>query len=110
MLKLMGWARRENGMLVAHGPPSRTVPPFTRQVLRGRSRSVGKFGPMELERYWTPSEVAAALGMDPSTVRRKIAAGEIPAVDLGERRASYRVADSDLQAYLEGRRTTHQTS
>ncbi|OLT08694.1 hypothetical protein BJF77_12065 [Kocuria sp. CNJ-770] len=60
---------------------------------------------MELERYWTVQEVADSLGKDPSTIRRMIADGKIPAVDLGEGRTSYRVADSDLKTYLDGRRT-----
>lgn len=60
--------------------------------------------PMRLEPYWTPQDIADALKKDPSTVRRWIDAGVIPAVDVGENRTSYRVADSDFRAFLAARK------
>jgi excisionase family DNA binding protein len=50
----------------------------------------------------TVKEVAALLGVDEKTVRRKIAAGQSPAVQLGGRRSPVRVPLNELQRWLYG--------
>jgi excisionase family DNA binding protein len=61
--------------------------------------------PRKLERLWTPTEIATALKVHPSTVTGWIRTGRLPAVDDGKRRVVYFVGDSDLRAYLDSRRT-----
>jgi excisionase family DNA binding protein len=48
----------------------------------------------------TVAQVALLLGVDEKTVRRKIARGEIPAVQLGGRRAPVRIALDELQRWV----------
>jgi len=50
--------------------------------------------------YLSVAEVALKLGVSPPTVRRKIAAGEIPACQLGRSGASIRVPVDGLEAWL----------
>lgn len=60
---------------------------------------------LPLERLYSVAEVAAHIHRDPSTTRRKIAAGEFPnAYDDGDGRSHYLVPESDLIAYLDARR------
>lgn len=60
-----------------------------------------------LERLYDVAEVAAHIRRDPSTVRRKIAAGEFPgAFDDGDGRSHYLVPESALIKYLDARRVT----
>jgi len=47
-------------------------------------------------------EVAARLRVSRDTVYRKIAAGQIPAVQLGDRRAALRVPEDELEAWIRG--------
>jgi excisionase family DNA binding protein len=49
---------------------------------------------------WTVSEVADLLGVNHQTVRRKIAQGEIPAVQLGGRGSHIRIPRDGLDAWL----------
>lgn len=60
-----------------------------------------------LEPLHDVATVASILHRDPSTVRRKIAAGQFPgAFDDGDGRSHYLVPESGLIAYLEARRLT----
>jgi excisionase family DNA binding protein len=52
-------------------------------------------------RYQSVAEVALRLGVSGHTVRRKIAAGEIPAVRLGGPGNSVRIPARALEAQLE---------
>jgi excisionase family DNA binding protein len=56
--------------------------------------------------FLTVAQVASLLGLDEKTVRHKIARGEVPAVQLGGRRAPVRIPAAELGAWLETRRTT----
>lgn len=50
----------------------------------------------------TAKETAVMLGLTPATIRRKVAAGEIPAVRLGTRpRAPIRVPADELEEWLD---------
>lgn len=51
---------------------------------------------------YSVSEIAAALGTDQVTVRRWIAKGDLPGT-LDTRKGGYRVAEADLEAFLESR-------
>ena len=51
---------------------------------------------------YSVSEIAAALGPDQVTVRRWIAKGDLPGT-LDTRKGGYRVAEADLEAFLESR-------
>jgi excisionase family DNA binding protein len=53
--------------------------------------------------FITVKQTAALLGVDEKTVRRKIARSEIPAIQLGGRRAPVRIPLSELNAWLYGR-------
>lgn len=48
--------------------------------------------------FLTVAEVAAQLRVDPTTVRRWIAAGELPASRLGK---NFRIAAADVDAFLD---------
>jgi excisionase family DNA binding protein len=50
------------------------------------------------------AEVAMELGVSAPTVRRKIAAGQLPAVQLGGPHSSIRVSRRELEAWLYGER------
>ena len=50
--------------------------------------------------YLTVAEVAAALARSEPTVRRRIRAGELPAVQLGGHRSGVRIPRAGLQAWL----------
>ena len=52
--------------------------------------------------FMSVSEVAMQLGVSTPTVRRKIAAGELPAVRLGGPGSSLRVPREGLAAWLDG--------
>ena len=50
--------------------------------------------------YLTVAEVAAELACSEPTVRRRIRAGEIPAVQLGGERSPVRIPRAALEAWL----------
>jgi excisionase family DNA binding protein len=58
------------------------------------------------EQLLTVQDVAARLRVGVETVRRWLRSGELPGVLLGDR-AGWRVSASDLQAFLDGRRSGH---
>lgn len=58
--------------------------------------------PQARSNFVTVSEVARQLRVSNMTVYRLINAGDLPAVRVGK---SYRIRDTDLDAYLEGRYT-----
>ena len=60
----------------------------------GRRRAFGA------DRLLTVGEVATALRVSPMTIYRLIHGGELGAVRVGK---SYRIRESDLEAYLSGR-------
>jgi excisionase family DNA binding protein len=55
---------------------------------------------MDGERLLTVTEVAQQLRLNPRTIRRWIAAGRLPAIDLGSDRAGYRIRASAVAALL----------
>ena len=55
------------------------------------------------ERLFTVAEVAEYLSISEQTLRRWINEGTLTAIKLGR---ELRIAESDLQAFLEARRTT----
>jgi excisionase family DNA binding protein len=48
------------------------------------------------------SQVAFILGISAPSVRRRIATGDLPAVQLGNRKTAIRVRRDDLERYLAG--------
>jgi excisionase family DNA binding protein len=56
-------------------------------------------------RWLNVKQVAQRLGLHEVTVRRKIHAGEIPALQLGGRGCAVRVMEDELTSWLEGHRT-----
>ncbi|HZU01583.1 MAG TPA: helix-turn-helix domain-containing protein [Ktedonobacteraceae bacterium] len=58
----------------------------------------------EQEQLLTVYQVADILQQHPNTVRDLIKAGELPASRIGKR--EYRIARSDLQTFLDRRRTS----
>lgn len=54
--------------------------------------------------YLTTAEVAARLGVEVTSVRRWINAGELPALRLGTK-AGHRISEADLEKFV-ARRTT----
>ena len=54
------------------------------------------------ERIYTVEEVANRLRVKPRTVRTWIASGELIALDVGR---EYRISQSDLNAFIEKRKT-----
>jgi excisionase family DNA binding protein len=52
--------------------------------------------------FLTVREVATRLGVGEKKIRRLIARGELPAVQLGSRRTAVRIAESELDAWLYG--------
>jgi excisionase family DNA binding protein len=50
--------------------------------------------------YLSVSEAALMLGVSAPTIRRKVAAGEIPAVQLGRPESSIRIARRELERWL----------
>lgn len=60
----------------------------------------------DFSRMWTPPQVARRLAIKAERVRAMIRSGELRAVDLashGCRRPRFRVAEADLQLFLEKR-------
>jgi excisionase family DNA binding protein len=57
----------------------------------------------ELETFMTVEEVARRLSLNPETIRRWLRSGRLRGIRLGERRAGWRVRDSDLNAFLNER-------
>jgi excisionase family DNA binding protein len=55
------------------------------------------------EKYLTVSQVAELLQVNPETVRRWLRSGELAGISLGNK-AGYRVAASDLRAFIERRK------
>jgi excisionase family DNA binding protein len=55
-------------------------------------------------RWLTVKETARVLGLHEITVRRKVAAGVIPALQLGGRGCAVRVMEDELSSWLEGHR------
>jgi excisionase family DNA binding protein len=64
--------------------------------------------PIELVRedWLNVPEVAERLDVGEETVRRWIRSGDLAALDLGGRRAGYRIRESDLEAFLQARYST----
>ena len=60
---------------------------------------------MAKEQMLTVEEVAEQLGVNLDTVRRWIRNKELAAIDLGGR-AGYRITESDLQRFINERRST----
>ena len=58
---------------------------------------------MPHEQYQTVREVAERLKVAEATVRHWIKAGDLRAIDLGK---SWRIADSDLEEFLQRHQTT----
>jgi len=56
------------------------------------------------EKLLTVDEVAEILQVSPTTVYRRIQAGELPAIKLGHRQV--RIKPEDLEAYIEAHRIT----
>ena len=59
-------------------------------------------------RLLTVQEVAARLGVSEKTVRRRIADGLLPAVQLGRYRHVLRIDSAQLDDWLEARQTTRE--
>jgi excisionase family DNA binding protein len=59
---------------------------------------------VEKPAWLTVKETARRLGLHPITVRRKIAAGELPALQLGGPGCALRVLEDELSSWLEGHR------
>jgi len=59
---------------------------------------------MDTAKLLTVDEVAEILRVSPSSVYRRIQAGELPAVKLGHRQV--RIKQEDLDAYIEAHRIT----
>jgi len=55
--------------------------------------------------YLSIAEVALMLGVSPATVRRKIEAGDLPAVRLGGPGFAVRIPRAGLEAWLAAHRT-----
>ncbi len=53
-----------------------------------------------MQRFYTPREVAALLGVSPTTVMKLIHRGELPAVRVSER--VYRIPVPALERYVSG--------
>ena len=58
------------------------------------------------EKQYPITTIAEALGVHPKTVQNLIASGQLQATNIatGEGRATYRVSESALAAFLEARR------
>jgi excisionase family DNA binding protein len=61
----------------------------------------------QIGEFLTVAETANLLRCSEPTVRRRIRAGEIPAVKLGEGRSAIRIDAGELAYWLYQRRTTH---
>ena len=57
-----------------------------------------------MEKYYTIDEVAELLKVSKMTLYRYIKSKKLPAIKLGK---EYRVSASDLQAFLDSNKTTH---
>lgn len=57
---------------------------------------------MPQDRYQTVAEVADRLGVAEATVRQWIRSGALRAIDIGK---GWRIADTDLAAFLKARET-----
>ena len=57
------------------------------------------------DEWMTTEQVADLLQVKRETVQKWIRDGDLPALDLGGPRAGYRVARSDLDAYIQARYT-----
>lgn len=55
------------------------------------------------EKMWTVTEVAQQLRVSDRTVRHWVETGELPVFRVGKR--GYRIADSDLQKFVESRKS-----
>ncbi len=55
-----------------------------------------------MEEYYTTRQIAKILGIKTVTVRRWVAKGELPAIDLGK---EYRISQEDFQKFIEKRKT-----
>jgi excisionase family DNA binding protein len=56
--------------------------------------------------WLTVKETARRLGLHPLTVRRKIKAGELPALQLGGRGCAVRIFEDELASWLEEHRNS----
>jgi excisionase family DNA binding protein len=61
---------------------------------------------LQRPRWLSVKEVALHLGIHEQSVRRKIAAGEIPTLQLGGRGCALRVLEDDLRSWLEEHRNS----
>jgi excisionase family DNA binding protein len=59
---------------------------------------------VEEPNWLTVKETARRLGLHPLTVRRKIKAGELPALQLGGPKCAIRVFEDELASWLERHR------
>lgn len=58
-----------------------------------------------MEEYLTTKEVAALLKIKPTTVRKWIGQGLLPAIGFGDRKKEYRVTKSELEEFIKSRKT-----
>jgi excisionase family DNA binding protein len=57
------------------------------------------------EKYYRLDEVAERLQVSKRSIARWVEAGALPVIRLSAQKGSVRVAESDLRAFLEARRT-----
>lgn len=58
-----------------------------------------------MEEYLTTKEVAELLRIKPTTVRKWIGQGLLPAIGFGHLNKEYRIAKSELEVFIKSRRT-----
>ncbi|MCR4278219.1 MAG: helix-turn-helix domain-containing protein [Candidatus Berkelbacteria bacterium] len=58
-----------------------------------------------MEEYFTTKEVAALFKIKPTTVRKWIRQGALPAIGFGNQNKEYRITKSELEAFIETRKT-----
>ena len=54
-----------------------------------------------MDELYTTRQIAKILGVKAVTIRRWVARGELPAIDLGK---EYRISEKDFQKFLEKRK------
>ena len=58
-----------------------------------------------MTKYYTTQEIAELLKVKAITIRRWIINGTLPAIALGDKNKEYRILDTDLERFLDSRRT-----